>query len=78
MMVACNRAPKVYVEINDITISMIIDMEASMDIIDEKTFAEVNEMNNLCVQPSIKCSADSQCIAMGLFATNIKVDIKSV
>ena len=47
--------PKVDVKLNGITISMIIDMGASTDIIDEKDFAKVNKTNNLELQPSTRC-----------------------
>ena len=79
---ANTTAPKLDVKLNGVTISMIIDMGASTDIIDEKDFAKVNQTSNLELQPSTRCifayGADSQLTVVGQFVTSTEADMKSV
>ena len=76
------RVTKVDMKLNGIIISMITDMGASTDIIDEKYYTKVNQSSNLELQPSTWCifayGSDSQLTVIEQFVTSIEADMKSV
>ena len=69
--------PQVTVHINKISVDMIVDTGASIDILDEDTYNKVNHDNTLTLQPSTKrlfaYGSISQLNVLGCFTTNITV-----
>lgn len=69
--------PQVTVHINKISVDMIVDTGASIDILDEDTYNKVNHDNTLTLQPSTKrlfaYGSTSQLNVLGCFTTNITV-----
>ena len=72
-----SSVPQVTVHINKISVDMIVDTGASIDILDEDTYNKVNHDNTLTLQPSTKrlfaYGSTSQLNVLGCFTTNITV-----
>ena len=69
--------PQVTVHFNQISVDMIVDTGASIDILDEDTYTRVNHNNTFTLQPSTKrlfaYGSTSQLNILGCFTTNITV-----
>ena len=69
--------PKVTVHINQISVDMIADNGASIDILNEDTYTRVNHSNTFTLQLSTKrlfaYGSTSQLNILGFFTTNITV-----
>ena len=52
-----SKVPTVSVQISGITVNMIIDTGASIDILDEATYNKVHKHNNILLTPSLKLFA---------------------
>ena len=67
--------PRVTVNINEISVDMVVDTGASIDILDEGTYNKVNHKNTLTLQPSTKClfayGSISQLNVLGCCTTTI-------
>ena len=61
--------PKISIEINEVTVDMIVDTGASTDILDEVTYCRINHRLNIKLQPSTKClfayGSESQLAVLG-------------
>ena len=69
--------PQVTVHINEISVDMIVDTGASIDILDEDTYTRVNHNNTFTLQLSTKrlfaYGSIAQLNILGCFTTNITV-----
>ena len=50
-----SKIPTVLVKINNVKTRMIIDTDASTDVLNEIAFTPINQKNNITLQPSSMC-----------------------
>ena len=77
-----SKIPTVAVKINEITVNMIIDTGASIDILDESAYDKVNHSGNITLQPSSKqlftYESTTQLHVLGSFTTMIVKNSQTV
>ena len=76
------KTPNVPIQVNGVTIDMVVDTGASVDILDEATFDKINHSSEIQLQPPTKrlfaYGSKSQLTVLGKFEATIAFKTKSL